>query len=82
MDRFSRRNFSGRLERLLGQERVGAVARTNSCKILTLVRYQRAFVDFFEDQLVARRYDLQDLLDEYLLQGKEPLINGLISGRR
>ncbi|KAH7399431.1 hypothetical protein BKA66DRAFT_451804 [Pyrenochaeta sp. MPI-SDFR-AT-0127] len=42
--------------------------------------YQRAFIDFFEDQLVSRKYDLKNLLDEFLLGGKEPLINGLISG--
>ena len=43
-------------------------------------RYQRAFVDFFEDQLVFRRYDVQHVLEEYLLSGKKPLINGVISG--
>ncbi len=43
-------------------------------------RYQRAFIDFFEDQLVSKHYDLKELLDEFLLGGKEPLINGLISG--
>ncbi|KAF1840610.1 uncharacterized protein K460DRAFT_390101 [Cucurbitaria berberidis CBS 394.84] len=42
--------------------------------------YQRAFIDFFEDQLVSKKYDLKDLLDEFLFGGKEPLINGLISG--
>ncbi|KAF1946210.1 hypothetical protein EJ02DRAFT_450656 [Clathrospora elynae] len=42
--------------------------------------YQRAFIDFFEDQLVSKKYDLKDLLEEFLLGGKEPLINGLISG--
>lgn len=45
-------------------------------------RYQRAFVDFFEDQLVAKRYDWKALLEEYLFKGKQPLINGLISGRK
>ncbi|KAH9873475.1 hypothetical protein IAQ61_004098 [Plenodomus lingam] len=42
--------------------------------------YQRAFIDFFEDQLVNRKYNLSALLDEFLLGGKEPLINTLISG--
>lgn len=42
--------------------------------------YQRAFIDFFEDQLVGHGYDWQALLDEFLLQGKEPLINNLIAG--
>lgn len=44
-------------------------------------RYQRAFVDFFEDQLVARRYDWKGLLQEYLFEGEAPLVNGLVSGR-
>lgn len=43
-------------------------------------RYQRAFIDFFEDQLVQHGYDWHALLDEFLLSGKEPLINNLISG--
>jgi hypothetical protein len=42
--------------------------------------YQRAWIDFFEDQLVERAYDWKALVNEYLLQGKEPLINNLISG--
>ena len=48
--------------------------------VLTVCRYQRAFVDFFEDQLVFRRYDVQQVLEEYLLGGKKPLINGMIAG--
>lgn len=43
-------------------------------------RYQRAFIDFFEDQLVQHGYDWHALLEEFLLSGKEPLINNLISG--
>ena len=42
--------------------------------------YQRAYIDFFEDELVKHGYDWHSLLDEYLLSGKEPLINNLISG--
>ncbi|KAL9535702.1 Baeyer-Villiger oxidase [Sphaerulina musiva] len=42
--------------------------------------YQRAYIDFFEDQLVLHGYDWRALLDEFLLSGKEPLINNLISG--
>jgi hypothetical protein len=45
-------------------------------------RYQRAFIDFFEDQLVTKKYDIKDLVDEFMFQGKEPLVNGLVSGRR
>lgn len=54
----------------------------DSWESLTCDRYQRAFVDFFEDQLVASKYRLKELLDEFLLGGKEPLINGLVSGRK
>jgi hypothetical protein len=45
-------------------------------------RYQRAFIDFFEDQLVQVGYDWKALLDEYLYKGKEPLINNMICGGR
>ncbi|KAL8939719.1 MAG: hypothetical protein Q9216_003197 [Gyalolechia sp. 2 TL-2023] len=43
-------------------------------------RYQRAYLDFFEDELVLNGFDWHKVLDEYLLKGKEPLINNLISG--
>ncbi|KAF2636734.1 hypothetical protein P280DRAFT_493000 [Massarina eburnea CBS 473.64] len=42
--------------------------------------YQRAFVDFFEDQLVSKKYDWKLLLNDFMFKGKQPLINGLISG--
>ena len=59
------------------------VTRCCSCRAsIDNTRYQRAFVDFFEDQLVQKRYDWKLLLEEYLFQGKEPLINGMISGRK
>ena len=48
--------------------------------LIMACRYQRAFIDFFEDQLVKYGYDWHALLDEFLLQGKEPLINNLIAG--
>ncbi|KAH7413125.1 hypothetical protein BKA64DRAFT_616812 [Cadophora sp. MPI-SDFR-AT-0126] len=44
-------------------------------------RYQRAFVDFFEDELALKYdYDWKEVANEYLYSGKEPLINGLIGG--
>lgn len=43
-------------------------------------RYQRAFIDFFEDQLVTLGYDWHTLLNEFLLSGPAPLVNNLISG--
>ncbi|KAL8880929.1 MAG: hypothetical protein Q9192_007915, partial [Flavoplaca navasiana] len=42
--------------------------------------YQRAYVDFFEDELVLNGYDWRKVLTTYLFAGKEPLINNLISG--
>ncbi|TAQ91127.1 hypothetical protein B7494_g573 [Chlorociboria aeruginascens] len=44
-------------------------------------RYQRAFVDFFEDELALKHnYDWKSVADEYLFSGKEPLINGVVGG--
>lgn len=48
----------------------------------TAARYQRAFIDFFEDQLVSKKYNVEEVLEEFMFKGKEPLINGLISGRK
>lgn len=48
---------------------------------LTRSRYQRAFVDFFEDQLVAFGYDWKALVAHYMYDGKQPLINSVVSGR-
>lgn len=44
-------------------------------------RYQRAYVDFFEDELVLNGYDWKKVLNKYLFEGKEPLFNCLIAGR-
>ncbi|KAI9831886.1 MAG: hypothetical protein M1819_004608 [Sarea resinae] len=43
-------------------------------------RFQRAYVDFFEDQLVRYNYDWQSIVHDYLFNGKEPLINGIVGG--
>ncbi|KAI9662138.1 MAG: hypothetical protein M1831_002834 [Alyxoria varia] len=45
-----------------------------------LPSYQRAFIDFFEDQLAAFGYDWDKVLNFYLYEGKEPLVNSLVSG--
>lgn len=49
---------------------------------LTCSRYQRAFVDFFEDQLVQYSYDWKKMLDDYLFSGDQPLFNNFIAGRK
>lgn len=44
-------------------------------------RYQRAYVDFFEDELALNfNYDWTKVAEEYLFGGKHPLINGVIGG--
>ncbi|KAI1819476.1 hypothetical protein F4861DRAFT_526797 [Xylaria intraflava] len=44
-------------------------------------KYQRAFVDFFEDALVSKHnYNWKGVVEEYMFGGKEPLINCLIGG--
>ncbi|KAL7266833.1 hypothetical protein RUND412_010605 [Rhizina undulata] len=43
-------------------------------------RYQRAYVDFFEDEMVRFNYDWKKVVLEYTLQGPEPLINAAVCG--
>jgi len=45
-------------------------------------RYQRAYVDFFEDALASRKfaYDWKKVVDEFMFAGEEPLVHGLIGG--
>ena len=58
----------------------GEIAEYDWRDFLGKREYQRAFVDFFEDQLVLRGYDWKGVVAEYLLEGKQPMINNLISG--
>lgn len=45
-------------------------------------RYQRAYVDFFEDALAWKHnYQWKGVVEEYIYGGKEPLLNCLIGGR-
>ncbi|KAM0329847.1 hypothetical protein ACHAQA_004012 [Verticillium albo-atrum] len=44
-------------------------------------RYQRAYVDFFEDALALQfKYDWKTVMEHYLLRGDQPLVHGLIGG--
>lgn len=47
-------------------------------------RYQRAYVDFFEDRLASRKfvYNWKEVIGEFMFNGDEPLVNGLIGGRK
>jgi hypothetical protein len=45
-------------------------------------RYERAYVDFFEDELALKfGYDWKRVADEYLFSGECPLVNCVINGR-
>jgi hypothetical protein len=45
-------------------------------------RYQRAYIDFFEDNLVWKHnYEWKKLVEDFMFSGDEPLVNGLIGGR-
>ncbi|KAI1379388.1 hypothetical protein F4677DRAFT_408833 [Hypoxylon crocopeplum] len=44
-------------------------------------KYQRAYVDFFEDSLALKHnYQWKGVVEEYIYGGKEPLVNCLIGG--
>lgn len=44
-------------------------------------KYQRAYVDFFEDELALNYgYDWKKVMNEYMFNGKNPLINGIVAG--
>ncbi|KAH8837386.1 hypothetical protein MCOR27_007059 [Pyricularia oryzae] len=43
--------------------------------------YQRAYIDFFEDNLAFEHsYDWKKVVAKYMFEGEEPLVNGLIGG--
>lgn len=45
-------------------------------------RYQRAYVDYFEDKLAMEfAYDWKGVVHHFMFGGKEPLFHGLIGGR-
>lgn len=44
--------------------------------------YQRAYLDFFEDQLANRfSYDWKKVIEHFMFGGKQPLYHALIGGR-
>ncbi|EGC40750.1 MGS207 protein [Histoplasma capsulatum var. duboisii H88] len=42
--------------------------------------YQRAYLDFFEDELVHHSYDWRKVVEMYLYSGDKPLINNVVAG--
>lgn len=49
---------------------------------LTGLRYQRAYLDLFEDKLVDDGYDWKATLSRFLFTGKEPLFHSITAGRK
>jgi len=43
-------------------------------------RYARAYLDFFEDEVVRSNYDWKRVVQRYVVDGEEPLLSGMISG--
>ena len=43
-------------------------------------RYARAYLDFFEDEVVRSNYDWKRVVQRYAVEGDEPLLSGMISG--
>lgn len=59
-----------------------SVVNSTSANVrLEQIRYQRAFVDFFEDELVHFGYDWKQVVSKYLFSGKEPVFNAIIADR-
>lgn len=42
-------------------------------------RYQRAYVNYFEDELVRLGYDWKEVVREYLFLGRAPLFNSIFA---
>jgi hypothetical protein len=44
------------------------------------IRYARAYLDFFEDEVVRSNYDWKRVVQRYVVEGEDPLLSGMISG--
>jgi hypothetical protein len=44
-------------------------------------RFDRAFVDFYEDELVHLGYDWKQVVDEYLFTDQEPVFDSIMAAR-
>jgi len=43
-------------------------------------RCQRAYLDFFEDEMVTSSYDWRDVVENYMCRGDAPLLYGVMGG--
>lgn len=53
-----------------------------SCSRVQFHRYDRAFVEFFEDGLTLLDYDWKQVVDEYLFSGEEPVFDSIMAVRK
>jgi hypothetical protein len=60
--------------RWLGDKRYSPRKKWGDC------RYARAYIDFFEDEVVRSNYDWKRVIQRYVVEGDEPLLSGMISG--
>jgi Questin oxidase-like len=59
----------------------GEISKYDWREYLGKREYERAFVDFFEDELVLKGYDWKAVVSEFLFEEKkEPLVNCLVAG--
>jgi hypothetical protein len=49
--------------------------------LLIRSRFDRAFVDFFEDEMVRLSYDWKEVVAEYLFTDKEPMFDSIMASR-
>ncbi|KAI9681191.1 MAG: hypothetical protein M1817_002473 [Caeruleum heppii] len=62
------------------QDSPGEISKHDWREYLGDKRYVKAYVDFFEDELVNTGYDWKTLAAEYLFHGKNPLISSVVGG--
>ncbi|KAJ6157366.1 hypothetical protein N7470_004958 [Penicillium chermesinum] len=51
------------------------------CILTSFPRYQKAFVDFFEDELVRYNYEWKEVVAEYLFSGENPIFHSIMADR-
>ncbi|KAJ5632903.1 hypothetical protein N7490_009242 [Penicillium lividum] len=44
-----------------------------------LSRYEKAFVDYYEDELVRLSYDWKEVINQYLFSGEQPIFNSILA---
>ncbi|KAK0640409.1 Questin oxidase [Lasiodiplodia hormozganensis] len=58
----------------------GEVTESNWRDFFGQREYQRAYMDFFEDEIPKHGHDWKAMVEQYLFEGPNPLINNIICG--